>query len=127
LRVAVDPWSEEDMPSKKTSKIPPAKLELYEKLIATNPDIERKGGVHPYTSMRGHMFSYLDQTGTMGLRLPNAELEAFLEKYKTKLFESYGVVKKDWVTVPDSLLKNTKELKKYLQISYQYVQTLKPK
>jgi len=63
----------------------------------------------------------------MGLRLPKEELEAFLKKYKTKLFESYGVVKKDWATVPDSLLKNTKELKKYLQIIYQHVQTLKPK
>jgi len=115
------------MTPKKTSKIPAATMELYEKLIATNPDIERKGDVHPYTSMNGHMFSYLDQTGTMGLRLPKDELEAFLKKYKTKLFVSYGVVKKDWATVPDYLLKNTKELKKYLQISYQHVQTLKPK
>jgi len=115
------------MPSKKTSKIPPATLELYEKLIATNPDIERKGDVHPYASVNGHMFSYLDQTGTMGLRLPKDELEAFLKKYKTKLFVSYGAVKKDWATVPGSLLKSTKELKKYLRTSYQYVQTLKPK
>jgi hypothetical protein len=37
------------------------------------------------------------------------------------------VVKKDYVAVPDSLLQNTKELRKYLQISYEYVQTLKPK
>ncbi len=115
------------MPSKKISKIPPAKLELYEKIIATHPDIERKGDVHPYTSVNGHMFTYLDQTGTMGLRLPKDELEAFLKKYKTKLFESYGAVKKDWATVPDSLLKNTKELKQYLQISYEYTKTLKPK
>jgi hypothetical protein len=115
------------MAAKKTSNIPAEKLDFYEKLIATNPRIERKGDVHPYTSVNGHMFSYLDQTGKMGLRLPKDELEAFLKKHKTKLFESYGVVKKDWATVPDSLLKNTKELKKYLQISYQYVQTLKPK
>jgi hypothetical protein len=73
------------------------------------------------------MFSYLDQSGTMGLRLPKDELDVFLKKYKTKLFETYGVVKKDWATVPDSLLRNTKELKKYLQISYEYTQTLKPK
>ena len=115
------------MTPKKTSKIPPAKLELYEKLIATSPEIERKGDVHPYTSVNGHMFSYLDQTGTMGLRLPKDALEAFLKKYETKPFVSYGVVKKDWATVPDSLLKNTKELKKYLQVSYEYTKTLKPK
>ena len=115
------------MAPKKVSKIPPDKLELYEKLIATNAKIERKGDVHPYTSVNGHMFSYLDQTGTMGLRLPDEEVDAFLKKYKTKLFESYGVVKKGWVTVPDSLLKNTKDLNKYLQISYAHTQTLKPK
>jgi hypothetical protein len=115
------------MPTAKTSKIPPAKLELYEKLVATIPGIERKGAVHPYTSQNGHMFTYLDQTGTMGIRLPKEELEAFLKKYKTKLFESYGVVKKDWATVPEKLLSNTKELAKCLKVSYEYVRTLKPK
>jgi hypothetical protein len=115
------------MPSPKKSNIPANKLELYEKLIATHPKIERKGAAHPYTSLNGHMFTYLDQTGTMGLRLPAAEVDAFLKKYKTTLFKSYGVVKKDYVTVPDALLTNTKELKRYLEISYEYVKTLKPK
>ena len=93
--------------------VPADKLELYEKLIASHPEIERKGAVHPYTSLNGHMFSYLDQTGTMGLRLPEQEVEAFLKKYKTTLFKSYGVVKKEYVIVPDSLLGKSKELQKY--------------
>jgi hypothetical protein len=59
--------------------------------------------------------------------LPEQELEAFLKKYGTKRFESYGVVKKDWAAVPEKLLSKTKELKKYLEISYKYVNTLKPK
>jgi hypothetical protein len=100
---------------------------LYNQLITSDPRIERKGAAHPYTSQNGHMFTYLDQTGTLGIRLPDDALEAFLKKYKTTLFRSYGVVKKDWATVPDSLLQNTKELKKYLGISYEYVKTLKPK
>jgi hypothetical protein len=115
------------MPTAKKSTIPADKLERYEKLIATHPKIERKGAVHPYTSLNGHMFTYLDQTGTMGMRLPPDEVEAFLKKYKTTLFKSYGVVKKDYVTVPGALLANTKELRKYLEISYEYVKTLKPK
>jgi hypothetical protein len=115
------------MPAAKKSSIPAAKLALYEKLIAAIPEIERKGAVHPYTSLNGHMFSYLDQTGTMGLRLPKDEVDAFLKKYKASLFESYGVVKKDYVTVPDSLLRKTEELKRYLKISYEYVKRLKPK
>jgi hypothetical protein len=115
------------MSSPRQSNIPADKLDLYEKLIATYPKIERKGAAHPYTSLNGHMFTYLDQTGAMGLRLPKDEVEAFLKKYKTTLFKSYGAVKKDYVTVPDTLLKNTNELKKYLGISYEYVKTLKPK
>ena len=50
-----------------------------------------------------------------------------LKKYKTRLFEAYGSVMPEYVTVPDRLLKNTKELQKYLELSYQYVNTLKPK
>jgi|ERR1700733_6075079 predicted DNA-binding protein (MmcQ/YjbR family) len=115
------------MPAAKKTKIPPAKQELYEKLIATIPAIERKGAVHPYTSHNGHMFTYLDQTGTLGIRLSPDQADAFLKKYKTTMFESYGVIKKDWVTVPDALLQNTKDLKKYLEASYAHVKTLKPK
>jgi hypothetical protein len=115
------------MPSPKKSAIPADKLALYEVLIKSVPQIERKGAVHPYTSLNGHMFTYLDQTGTLGLRLPADALKAFLKKYKTTLFRSYGVIKKDWATVPDSLLKNTKGLKQYLEASYEYVKTLKPK
>jgi predicted DNA-binding protein (MmcQ/YjbR family) len=113
--------------TKKKSAIPADQLALYERLIAANPHIERKGDVHPYTSVNGHMFTYLDRTGVVGIRLPKDEVEPFLKKYETTLFESYGVVKKDWVTVPDSLLKNTKVLKKYLEISYEFVKTLKLK
>ncbi len=115
------------MATAKKSTIPADKLELYEKLIATNPNIERKGAVHPYTSLNGHMFTYLDQTGTMAIRLPEDQLEPFLKKYKTMLFVSYGVVKKGLVTVPDALLQNTKELKKYLETSFEYAKKLKPK
>jgi hypothetical protein len=114
------------MPKPKKSTIPADKLAQYEKLLsATN--LDRKGDVHPYTSLNGHMFTYLDQTGVMGLRLPKEEVEKFLQKYKTTLFKSYGVIKKDYVTVPYTLLANTKELKKYLEISCEYVKTLKPK
>ena len=116
------------MPSEKNSSIPDAKLAVHEKLIATMPEIERKGDVHPYTSRNGHIFSYLDQTGAMGLRLPKEEMEAFLKKYKTTLFVSYGAVKKDWAAVPDYVAcRRSSELKKYLKISYEYTGTLKPK
>ena len=84
---------------------PPDKVELYEKLVATNPLIERKGATVPYTSLNGHMFSYLSKEGKLALRLPPPEREAFLKKYKAKLCEAYGVVQPELnVEVPDSLL-----------------------
>jgi hypothetical protein len=107
--------------------VPSDKLELYEKLVATNPNIERKGATVPYTSLNGHMFSYLSKEGKLALRLPAGEREAFLKKYKTKLCEAYGIVQKEYVVVPDSLLASTRELKKYFDCSYEYVGSLKPK
>ena len=115
------------MSAQKTGVVPNSKLELYEKLEATNPGVERKGATHPYTSLNGHMFSYLHPSGSVALRLPAEERERFLKKYDTKLFEAYGVVQKEYVTVPDALLKNTRELQKYFELSYRYVGTLKPK
>jgi hypothetical protein len=63
----------------------------------------------------------------VALRLGEKEREQFLKKYQTTLFKAYGVVQKEYVTVPDSLLKKTKELAPYFELSFQYVQTLKPK
>ena len=115
------------MGAPKQNNIPADKLELYEKLVATNPKVERKGAAYPYTSRNGHMFTYLNPSGSLALRLPAEEREEFLKKFKTKLFEAYGAVMKEYVTVPDSLLKNTKELQKYFALSYEYVGSLKPK
>jgi TfoX/Sxy family transcriptional regulator of competence genes len=102
-------------------------LALYEKLVATNPDVKRKGATMPYTSVNGHMFSLLTKEGTLALRLPDRERETFLKRYKTRLCEQYGVVMKEYVEVPDALLKKTQELKKYFDLSFAYVGSLKPK
>ncbi len=103
------------------------KVELYDKLIAIIPKLERRGDANPYTAMNGNMFTLLHQSSTLAIRLPEDKRQEFLKKYKMKLFEAYGAVMKEYVTVPDALLKNTKELKKYLEFSYEYAKTLKPK
>jgi hypothetical protein len=115
------------MSTKKKATAPSENVELYEKLLALFPDVERKGATHPYTSLNGNMFSYLHPSGAMALRLPEDEREKFLKKYNSTLFQAYGVVQKEYVTVPDALLKNTKELKKYFEISHRYAGELKPK
>jgi hypothetical protein len=115
------------MSTKKTNTVPPEKFAQYEKLIATNPKVELKGATVPYTSHNGHMFSNFNPDGTLGLRLPPDTIEAFIKKYKTKLVEVYGIVRKEYVVVPDALLKKTKELKPYFDLSFEYVNSLKPK
>ncbi|MFZ0313434.1 MAG: hypothetical protein WAL85_12070 [Candidatus Korobacteraceae bacterium] len=109
------------------STIPGEKIELYDRLIATHPEIERKGATHPYTSLNGHMFTLLNPPGRLAIRLSETEREKFMKKYKTTLFEAYGAIMQEFVAVPDSLLPKTKELAKYLALSYEYVKTLKPK
>jgi TfoX/Sxy family transcriptional regulator of competence genes len=72
------------------------------------------------------MFTLLHQSA-LAIPLPEDEREKFLKKYKTTLFEAYGAVMREYVAVPESLLKKTKELEKYLAMSYAYAKTLKPK
>src|SRR5271168_3119268 len=114
--------------TKKKSPIPAEQVALYEKLLATQPEVERKGADNPYTAVNGNMFSLLLRPeGRMALRLPQEDREQFLKKYKTALFEAYGAVMQEYVAVPDVLLAKTEELQKYFALSYAYAKTLKAK
>jgi hypothetical protein len=108
-------------------RIPQEKLELYRKLAATHPGVEVKGASMPYTSLNGHMFSFLTQEGKLALRLPPEERNSFLDRYNTTLVEQHGTVLKEYVEVPDRLLEETEVLKVYFEASYAAVAVLKPK
>ena len=72
------------MSAQKKSPIPPEKIALYEKLLASQPEVERKGADNLYTAVNGNMFSLLlSPEGRMALRLPKEERQQFLKKYKT--------------------------------------------
>jgi hypothetical protein len=101
-------------------------LALYDAMVATHPKAKRSGVKIPSTSMNGRMYSFLGKTGEVALKLPEAEREPFLKKYKTRLCDVYGIVQKEFVIVPDALLAKTQELKKYFALSHDYATTLKP-
>ncbi len=103
------------------------KIELYDKLVASHPGAERKGATIPYTSLNGHMYSQFTKADELALRLPADERIKFTGKYKTKLLEQYGIVQKEYVVIPDTLLKKTAELKPYFAMSFDHVNSLKPK
>jgi hypothetical protein len=113
--------------AKAAPAVPAALLEAYEKLVRTQPGVERKGATMPYTSLNGHMFSFLTKEGTLALRLPEGAREAFLKRYKTRLVVQHGTVMVEYVEVPAALLAKTQELKKFFDESYAYVGSLKPK
>lgn len=118
----------ETIMSDKADQVPADKLELYKRLIDSHPEIELKGGMKlPYTSYQGNMFSQLTKAGVVGLRLGKNERQAFIAAYDSGLLETYGTVMKEYVAVPDQLLHDTKKLLPYLEQSYAYAKTLKPK
>ena len=116
------------MSAKKISNcIPDAKLALYDRLLATDASLMRKGATMPYTSANGKMFSYLTPSGDLRLRLPEDEREAFQKKYRTKPPVQGGVFMKDWVAVPPVLFARTAELKPYLTLSHAYAERIAKK
>ena len=102
-------------------------LEYYEKLVATNPHLERKGKTIPYTLFNGHMISFLTKEGVVALRLPAEVREQFIKYFETELCVQYGKMMKEYVVVPDDLIRQTERLKEYFDLSFEYVSSLKPK
>jgi len=90
---------------KAAPEVPAAKLALYEKLVALHPKIERKGAANLYTSVNGHMFSFMTKSGALALRLSLEEREAVMKKFKIRAPIGYDTVMKEYARVPEALLK----------------------
>lgn len=91
------------------------------------PGVERKGATLPYTSVNGHMFSFLSDGGTLALRLPATERAGFIERFATTLHQAHGTVMKEYVTVPDAVLVDTETIAPWFAAGHAYVSALKPK
>jgi hypothetical protein len=106
---------------------PADRLELYERLVEATPGVDRKGATMPYTSRNGHMFSFLDPTGSMALRLPPDALEDFQARYGSELAVQHGRTLQEYAVVPADLLERTDDLQPWLARSHEWIGTLKPK
>jgi hypothetical protein len=109
------------------SRIAPERIALYDRLIATQPGLVRRGATMPYTSAGGHMFSFLAPDGTLALRLPPGDRERFIARHATSLHAAHGHVMKEYVTVPAAVLADTQALCPAFAASLAYVTSLKPK
>ena len=110
--------------------VPEKRLELYRALLAAVPGVAEKSNFgSAYTAVNGNMYSMISKHGVVGLRLPPDERAAFIERYATDLFRGDPAwpPAKEFVAVPDDLLERTDELAPFLERSYHYTLTLKPK
>lgn len=116
------------MAKKKFQEVKPEALDAFRRMVAGVDGVELKGAAAPYTSINGHMYSAMSKASRIGLRLPKQELEAFLMKYDAELFEPFpGFRQKTYVAVPESMHENTRALRKYFRMAYEYVAGLAPK
>jgi hypothetical protein len=104
--------------------LPARAFTLYTALARTIPGIEVGGKGSLYTVSNGEMFSFITKKGEMALRLSKADRTKFIAKYKTKIFKRHGVVSKEYVEVPVSLLERTDELAPYFLLAHTYVTSL---
>lgn len=102
-------------------------LDVYEKMVATLPEVDRKGKANPYTSLNGHMFSFLDKEGYISIRLSKEDKAKFEEKYNSKPSIQYNSVMRGYVLVPKKLYKDATLLAETFQKSFNYISTLEPK
>ena len=69
------------------------KLKIYDELVAKCPRFDRKGKTVPYTSSNGHMFSFLNKAGEIGIRFSKEVQEKYIKEFGTPynhlFFENY--------------------------------------
>jgi hypothetical protein len=75
------------------------------------------------------MYSLISKYGVVGIRLPDPDRSAFLERYSAQSFRADPAwpPNKEYVAIPDDLLRKTARLRRYLNASYEYAKALRPK
>lgn len=56
------------------------KLKIYDETIGLHPELERKGVTMPHTSANGRMFTQLNKSGEIGIRLSDDKRQEFIKK-----------------------------------------------
>lgn len=107
---------------------PPAALDHYRSIVDTSATGDTvKGAKNPYTSRNGHMYSFLDPTGLMALRLSDELRDQFAQEYEAAPVEQYGSVMRGYVAIPEALRNDADELRTWLERSHDWIGTLEPK
>ena len=73
------------------------------------------------------MFSFVGKDGGVALRLSAEQREQFLMKHNAALAVAYATVMKEYVAVPEHVLRNMRLMTKYFASSITYVSSLQAK
>lgn len=102
--------------------------ELYTQYIKEWGKVERKGKKNPYTSLNGHMFSFIDQTNEyLAVRLSKEGKQAYNDKYNLGDVIQHNSVMNGYVEIPKDKFQDKEFVFKMLNESYDFVSSLKPK
>ena len=106
-------------------------MALYQRLIEAVEGVDAKSNFgSAYTAVNGNMYSMISKHGVVGITAAGAGPNGVPRgPHTTELFRGDPAwpPAKEYVAVPDALLADTEALRPYLERSYRYVQTLKPK
>lgn len=102
-------------------------IEIYDRLIATYPELKRKGKASAYTAMNGNMFSFVGPDGEMCLRMSKVDIVAFGEVHDASPVIRYNSVMNGYVAVSEGLLADEGELTGWFARSVRFAETLKAK
>jgi len=103
------------------------RLKIYDEIVSQCPDIVRKGKSVPYTSANGHMFSFINKAGDLGMRFSLEDQDKYMNEFSTSFFESHGATMKGYILITDAMLKDKDLLIRLLRESHNYVKSLKSK
>jgi len=102
-------------------------IDLFESVLPGPPAVERKMFGYPAGFVNGNMFMGLFQE-SMILRLPTGPREEFLRFHNAKIFEPMaGRPMREYAAVPESVMRDKKELAAWVARAFDYGALLKPK
>src|SRR5580693_2053358 len=102
-------------------------ISLFESVMPGPPAVQRKVFGYPAGFVNGNMFMGLFQE-SMNLRLAAGPREEFLKIHNAKLFEPMpGRPMREYVDVPQSVMRDKKELSVWVAKAFEFGTSLKPK
>ena len=116
------------MPGGSKYEGPPNALAAYTAAVeASTSGAAVKGAKNPYTSLNGHMTSFLDADGIMAIRLSDDLTDEFRAAYDSGDVHQYGATMRGYSSVQANLLADTAAIADWFDRSWTWIGSLEPK